>query len=490
MAYSDTSSLALQQIVEQAQAAFTVYKNCSFQQRYSLLSAMAAELKNSSDALIAAAMRETHLPEARLKNELGRTVFQLESYGAAAAAGRWLDATIETRATAAGAAVNLRKTLVPLGPVIVFGASNFPFAYSTAGGDTASALAAGCTVIVKAHPAHPETSTIAAAAIARAVQQQQLPAGVFSHVYGASFSVGEELVKHPLVKAVGFTGSLRGGKQLFDWAQQRKEPIPVFAEMGSINPVFLLPEQLQMQAAQLADQLAVSFTLGAGQFCTKPGLLIALASPALSLFEERLKEQVKKMIPVPLLHEGIATAYGQHRSTVLQTSLVSVLALSDQEAASQQGQPTVASVRANQWLHQPHLHQEVFGPYTLLITCDNIEEMMAVATALEGQLTTTIMGTDQDLHHHCLLIEEVKGKCGRLILNGVPTGVEVCKAMQHGGPFPATTDPRFGAVGEDALKRFARPLCYQNWPNDWLPAELQDENPLQIYRTVNGQLTR
>ncbi|MFM8806447.1 MAG: aldehyde dehydrogenase family protein, partial [Sphingomonadales bacterium] len=249
MPYSDTSRPELLQAIAAAQSAFSFYKSCSLQQRFDLLAAIAEELKNSSEALIAAAMRETHLPEARLKNELGRTVFQLQSYGAAAAAGRWLDATIETRPNAAGAAINLRKTLVPLGPVVVFGASNFPFAYSTAGGDTASALAAGCTVIVKAHPAHPETSTIAAEANAKAVEKHQLPAGVFRHVYGAAFSVGEELVKHPLVKAVGFTGSLRGGKQLFDWAQQRKDPIPVFAEMGSVNPVFLLPGQLQAQAS-------------------------------------------------------------------------------------------------------------------------------------------------------------------------------------------------------------------------------------------------
>jgi NADP-dependent aldehyde dehydrogenase len=490
MSYSDTSPVALQQVISNAQTAFSLYKSCSLQQRYALLRAIAEELKSSSEVLIATAMRETHLPEARLKNELGRTVFQLESYGAAAASGRWLDATIETRSNAAGAAVNLRKTLVPLGPVVVFGASNFPFAYATAGGDTASALAAGCTVIVKAHPAHPETSTIAAAAIARAVEKQQLPSGVFSHVYGASFSVGEELVKHPLIKAVGFTGSLRGGKQLFDWAQQRKDPIPVFAEMGSVNPVFLLPGQLQTQASLLADQLAASFTLGAGQFCTKPGLLIALASPALSAFEAQLKEQVKKMIPVHLLHEGIANAFEQHSSKVLQTPAVSVLALSDQEAALQQGQPTVARVQAELWLQQPHLHEEVFGPYTLLIACANLEEMMAVAAALEGQLTTTIMANEHDLQQCQSLIDRVKEKCGRLILNGVPTGVEVCKAMQHGGPFPATTDPRFGAVGEDALKRFARPFCYQNWPDPWLPDELKDENPLQIFRTVNGQLTR
>jgi NADP-dependent aldehyde dehydrogenase len=490
MSYSDTSHAVLLEAVENAQAAFSLYKNCSLEQRFSLLRAIAAELKNSGEALIAAAMRETHLPEARLKNELGRTVFQLESYGAAAAAGRWLDATIETRPNAAGAAVNLRKTLVPLGPVVVFGASNFPFAYSTAGGDTASALAAGCTVIVKAHPAHPETSTLAAAAVAKAVEKQQLPAGVFSHVYGASFSVGEELVKHPLVKAVGFTGSLRGGKQLFDWAQQRKDPIPVFAEMGSVNPVFMLPAQLQAQPSLLADQLAVSFTLGAGQFCTKPGLLVALASPALTAFEQQLSDQVKRMIPVHLLHEGIAEAYGRHRSKALQTVGVSVLALSDKEAASQQGQPTVATIKAEQWLQQPHLHQEVFGPYALLIACANSEEMMAVARTTEGQLTTTIMASEEDLQQYRSLVECVKEKCGRLILNGVPTGVEVCKAMQHGGPFPATTDPRFGAVGEDALKRFARPLCYQNWPNHLLPAELQDENPLRIFRTVNGELTR
>ncbi|MFM8806118.1 MAG: hypothetical protein ACKOD1_02040, partial [Sphingomonadales bacterium] len=225
-------------------------------------------------------------------------------------------------------------------------------------------------------------------------------------------------------------------------------------------------------------------------FCTKPGLLIALASPALSVFEEQLQQQVEKMVPVPLLHSGIADAFTQHRQNALDTGDVAVLAQSKKEAAILQGQPTVATIKAAHWLQQPHLHQEVFGPYTLLISCVNLEEMMAVARATEGQLTTTILATEEDLQQYRSLVDCVKEKCGRLILNGVPTGVEVCKAMQHGGPFPATTDPRFGAVGEDALKRFARPLCYQNWPNQWLPAELQDENPLQIYRTVNGELTQ
>lgn len=490
MTYPDTSIADLEQAIDAASKAFSVYKNSPYQKRNALLRSIAKELKNDSEALVAIAMRETHLPEARLKNELGRTIFQLESYGEAAVEGRWLDATIETRPNAAGAAVNLRKTLLPLGPVVVFGASNFPFAYSTAGGDTASALAAGCTVIVKAHPAHPETSARAAAAIARAVQEQELPEGVFRHVFGASFTVGELLVKHTKVKAVGFTGSLQGGKQLFDWAQQREHPIPVFAEMGSVNPVFLLPGQLSSQATSLADQLAASFTLGAGQFCTKPGLLIALRSEALSVFENTLSEQVKKMVPVPLLHSGIADAYHQNRSIAVQSATVSVLASSAISANAQQGLPTVAKVSAHEWLQQQQLHQEIFGPYTLLITCQDQQELMTVAAALEGQLTTTIMGTQEDLRQYRSLIDLVKEKCGRLILNGVPTGVEVCKAMQHGGPFPATTDARFGAVGEDALKRFARPICYQNWPNEWLPSELQDENPLKIYRTINGQLLR
>lgn len=486
--YSDTSHTDLLATIEQARSAFSLYKNSSLQLRCELLQAIADELRKDTAALVAAAMRETHLPEGRLKNELGRTIFQLESYGQASAAGRWLDASIETRPNATGAAVNLRKTLLPLGPVVVFGASNFPFAYSTAGGDTASALAAGCTVIVKAHPAHPETSTLAAAAIDRAVLKLQLPKGVFGHVYGASFSVGEYLVKHPYVKAVGFTGSLLVGKQLFDWAQQRKDPIPVFAEMGSVNPVFLLPGQLHEQAPALAEQLAASFTLGAGQFCTKPGLLIAIQSEALSRFEQHLEQQVTKLIPVPLLHSGIANAFQHHRDTSLQVSSVSVLALSEQEASSGEGRPTVAAVEAADWLQHRSLQQEVFGPYTLVVRCADRAAVEAVAASLEGQLTTTIMANEEDLSQHSALIDLVKEKCGRLILNGVPTGVEVCKAMQHGGPFPATTDARFGAVGEDALKRFARPICYQNWPDAWLPAELKEDNPLRIARTVNGQL--
>ena len=489
MSYTDTPQAVIEQLIESSQQAFRIYKNSSLQERKALLCGIARELKSDTELLVTAAMRETNLPEVRLRNELGRTLFQLESYGQACADGRWLDVTIETRSNAAGAPVNLRKTLLPLGPVVVFGASNFPFAYSTAGGDTASALAAGCPVIVKAHPAHPETSTLAAAAIQRAIKAQGLPTGLFGHVYGISFTVGEYLVKHPSIKAVGFTGSLRGGKQLFDWAQQRPSPIPVFAEMGSVNPVFLLPAQLTAQATVLADQLAASFTLGAGQFCTKPGLLVAIASASLTAFEEQLAGQVKKMIPVRLLHNGIADAFATHRKQALHTPSVKTLALSVQGAAELEGQPTVATVSATDWLQDQSLHQEIFGPYTLIIRCLDQNEMQAVATALEGQLTTTIMGTSEELSDYCPLIDIVKEKCGRLILNGVPTGVEVCKAMQHGGPFPATTDARFGAVGEDALKRFARPICYQNWPNEWLPAELQDDNPLQLARTINGKLS-
>ena len=489
MSYTDTPLAEIEKLIESAAQSFRLYKNSSLLQRQALLNEIAAELRKKADDLVSTAMRETNLPEVRLRNELGRTLFQLESYGQACAEGRWLDATIETGTNAAGAPVNLRKTLLPLGPVVVFGASNFPFAYSTAGGDTASALAAGCPVIVKAHPAHPETSTLFAAAIQRAIELQGLPAGLFGHVYGISFSIGEYLVKHPAIRAVGFTGSLRGGKQLFDWAQQRQHPIPVFAEMGSVNPVFLLPEQLEAQGTALADQLAASFTLGAGQFCTKPGLLIAIESDPLTVFEKRLTDQVQKMIPVRLLHQGIADAFITHREQALRSSSVSTLALSDQGAANMEGQPTVATVSAADWLQDRSLHQEIFGPYTLLIKCRDQQEMVAVAAALEGQLTTTIMGNGKELSTYRPLIDLVKEKCGRLILNGVPTGVEVCKAMQHGGPFPATTDARFGAVGEDALKRFARPICYQNWPNEWLPAELQDDNPLGLIRTVNGKLT-
>lgn len=476
-------------VMQEAWKAFLVYRQTSPKQRADLMRAIARELEAAGDGLIQTAMRETHLPEMRLRNERARTMFQLTSYADACEAGHWLEARIDT-AVPEKAEPDVRKLQVAVGPVVVFGASNFPFAYSTAGGDTASALAAGCPVVVKAHPAHAETSELVAQAIARAVAAAGLPTAVFGHVHGASVETGKALVTHTHTRAVGFTGSFAGGKALFDWANQRPVPIPVFAEMGSINPVFLLPGKLKTSARELAGQLAGSITLGTGQFCTNPGLILGIEGEDLDLFIEELGVAIEKTTPGTMLHPGIARAYAEKRGKALSQTHVNTVATAAAEAQVDQGVPTVASATAEAFFNNPILHQEVFGPYSLVIQCKNIEELEKTARHLEGQLTVSLMATDADLSGHASLLAAVQDIGGRLILNGVPTGVRVALAMQHGGPFPATTDSRFGAVGADGIKRWVRPLCYQSWSDAALPDALKNGNPLGIWRIINNQLTR
>ena len=470
------------------------------------MKAIAVELESCGDVLIQTSMQETNLPEARLRGERARTIFQLNSYAEACEKGDWLEASIDTAtADKTPPKPDIRKMLVPLGPVVVFGASNFPFAYSTAGGDTACAFAAGCPVIVKAHPAHAETSGIVANAILTAAEKSNMPKGIFAHVHGAGFEVGKALVMHPHTKAVGFTGSYTGGKQLFDWGNQRKEPIPVFAEMGSVNPVFLLPEKLAAAANEIATMYAGSITLGAGQFCTNPGIIIGIESEALQTFIHDLGKAIQKISPTAMLHNGIATAYQKNKSNALLQDDVHLVAESEIPSTVETpsvpiaigtnpdggltGLPTIATASGQTFLNNPVLHQEVFGPYSIIIRCKGMAEMIAVAKNLEGQLTSTLMATENDIKENDELVEAVKNICGRFILNSVPTGVEVCLSMQHGGPFPASTDSRFTSVGADGIKRFARPIAFQNWSNNLLPDELKNENPLEIWRRVNNELS-
>jgi len=472
-----------------------VYRKFSLKQRAAFMKAIAVELENCGDALIHTAMQETNLPEVRLRGERARTIFQLNSYAQACEKGIWLDARIDTAIPdKTPPKPDIRKMLVPIGPVVVFGASNFPFAYSTAGGDTACAFAAGCPVIVKAHPAHAQTSEIVSKAILSAAEKCNMPKGIFAHVHGAGFEVGKALVTHPHTKAVGFTGSYTGGKQLFDWGNQRKEPIPVFAEMGSVNPVFLLPEKLKTSAAEIAQQYAGSITLGVGQFCTNPGIIIGIESEALQTFIHDLGKAIQQVAPAPMLHSGIVSAYKKNKSNALLQEDVHLVAESETPSAVENpdggldGLPTIATASGQAFLNNPVLQQEVFGPYSIIIRCKDMSEMTAVAKNLEGQLTATLMATENDIKENEALVEAVKNICGRFILNSVPTGVEVCLSMQHGGPFPATTDARFTSVGADGIKRFARPIAFQNWSNDLLPDELKNENPLGIWRTVNNEL--
>lgn len=489
--FTDATPEEINTVMEEAWRAFHQYRRMPLKTRADFMRAIGEELKNMEDELVQTAMNETNLPEVRLKGELGRTIFQLNQYGTAAESGEWLEVRIDTAIPdKKPPKPDIRKMLIPLGPVVVFGASNFPFAYSTAGGDTACAFAAGCPVIIKAHPAHAETSEKVAGAILKAVEKQKMPKGIFAHVHGAGVEVGKALVIHEHTKAVGFTGSLAGGKQLFDWGNQRKIPIPVFSEMGSINPVFLLPEELKNSSEGIATVYAVSITQGVGQFCTNPGLIIGLESDDLQNFISKLGKEIQKVAPSKMLHPGIAKAFDEKRSKALNQNNVATVSVSDTLKKENEGTPTIATASGKDFLSNPVLHQEVFGPYSLVIRCKDMNEMTEVAKHLEGQLTSTLMATENDVVSNEKLVEAVKNICGRFIINSVPTGVEVCLSMHHGGPFPATTDSRFTSVGADGIKRFARPLAFQNWGNKLLPDELKNENPLNIWRTVNNVLTK
>lgn len=497
--------------VQASYTAFEAYRSISLRDRARFLEQIAMELDVVAEGLIETAAAETHLAPGRLRTELQRTQWQLYSYGKACAEGNWLDIRIDTGGAGnrqsglgnRGAADtqrqsndwrnvprqnDLRKMLVPLGPVVVFGASNFPFAYSTAGGDTACALAAGCPVILKAHPAHAATSRMVAEAVRHAAVALNLPEAVFQHVEGG-IEEGQALVLHPLVRAVGFTGSLEGGRALFDLASRRAEPIPVFAEMGSINPVFLLPEYLATQTEDLAKQYVASITASAGQACTNPGLLVGVESAALTRFQELLAAEMAIVPPAEMLHPGIAKAFQHKRADALETKGVEVAGTLSCPVGKNESIPTLATVSGDDFLSNPLLQEEVFGPYSLLVRCRNKEQMLEVARNLRGQLTCTVMATSKDMNEYPALLPLLRERCGRLVRNGVPTGVEVVPAMMHGGPYPATTDSRFTAVGADGIQRFARPVCYQNWEDELLPDELKNGNPLGLSRTVNGRLT-
>jgi len=477
--YKDASIAEVAQAMQRSAIAFKSFSQLSRAARANLMRSIAKEIEALGEELIQTTMRETHLPEARLKGERARTLFQLNSYADACEKGDWLEARITPAIPdRVPPRPDIRKMLVPMGPVVVFGSSNFPYAYSTAGGDTASALAAGCTVVVKAHPAHPETSELVAGAIQKALHALGLPEDIFIHLHGASHAVGEALVKNEYAKAVGFTGSYSGGMALFNWANQRKEPIPVFAEMGSVNPVFLFNEKLSTDTDGIAKMYADSITLGVGQFCTNPGIIVGLEGEALQSFVQSLGEKMAGIQVGSMLHTGITEAYQQKSAAAL--AQPQIQNISNTIAP----QPILAAVSAKAFLCNPLLHQEVFGPFSLVVSCSDIVEMQAVADAVEGQLTCTVMATEAEIRSHAELLQTIQGKCGRIIFNGVPTGVEVCHAMQHGGPFPSSTDARYGSVGPDAIKRFARPLAFQNFPDALLPDELKEANPLQVNRTT------
>ncbi|HLX95650.1 MAG TPA: aldehyde dehydrogenase (NADP(+)) [Verrucomicrobiae bacterium] len=477
-----------------AEGAFNGYRETTGGERAVFLERIADEIMALGDDLIARAHLETGLPETRLTGERARTVNQLKLFAQVVRDGSWVDARIDTAIPDRQPAPrpDLRRMLIPIGPVIVFGASNFPFAYSVAGGDTASALAAGNPVVVKAHERHPGTSELVATAIRRAVTACHLPAGVFSMLHGPGKTVGIALVRHPHACAVGFTGSRVAGRALFDAAAARLEPIPVFAEMSSLNPVFILPEALRERGAKIAEGLKNSVTLGAGQFCTKPGLVFGLQGTEFEQFQQSLAELLKTVAPATMLHAGICDAYHKGLAHVSGIGGVKMLARSEQnpDAQKTQGESVVLCTDARTFRGHAELAGEVFGPFSILVSAPTFAELEAIAQDLEGQLTATVHGTPGDFQKAGNLLRLLERKAGRLILNGFPTGVEVCPAMNHGGPYPATTDVRFTSVGTAAIYRFARPVCYQDFPAALLPAALRDENPLGIPRVVNGKRTQ
>ena len=476
-----------------AEAAFVAYRETTGIQRAAFLERIADEIMALGEDLIWRAHQETGLPEARLTGERGRTVNQLKQFAQVARENSWVDSRIDTAIPDRQPVPkpDLRRMMIPIGPVIVFGSSNFPLAYSVAGGDTASALATGNPVVVKAHSGHPGTSELVATALRRAVAACGMHSGVFSMLHGPGKIIGTALVRHPFARAVGFTGSRAAGRTLFDVAAARPDPIPVFAEMSSLNPIFILPGALREGAAKIAEGLRNSITMGVGQFCTKPGLVFGLSSGEFDQFQTTIAGLMEAVAPSTMLHGGIWESYHEGLSSVLGISGVRLLARSKEvpDSSKSQGEAVALATDAANFRKQPRLTEEVFGPCAVFVSARDLGELEEVARGLEGQLTATVHGTPDDLQEAGVLLRILERKAGRLIINGFPTGVEVCPSMNHGGPYPATTDVRFTSVGTAALARFVRPICYQGYPALLLPDALKDENPLGLQRLVNGKLT-
>ncbi|MCB6184223.1 aldehyde dehydrogenase (NADP(+)) [Leeia sp. TBRC 13508] len=471
---------------EAAWAAFDSYRETSIETRAAFLDAIADEIEAIGDALIDRAVEESGLPRARIQGERGRTCGQLRTFARTVRSGEWLDPRVDNALPERQPLprADLRQRQVAVGPVAVFGASNFPLAFSVAGGDTASALAAGCPVVVKAHSAHPGTSELVGNAIARAVQKAGLPAGVFSLLFGSGREVGITLVNNPRIKAVGFTGSRSGGMALLRAAQARPEPIPVYAEMSSINPVFLFPAALKARAEALGKGFIGSLTLGSGQFCTNPGLVIALKGADLDRFMTSATETIANSQAQTMLTPGIFAAYQSGVSAI--ESHASKVANGQTATGPNQCQAQLFTTTAAEFLKNEALQAEIFGSSSLVVQCDTEAEIRQVAEHLEGQLTATLQIDEADIPAAKQLVPTLERKAGRLLVNGWPTGVEVCDAMVHGGPFPATSDTRTTSVGTAAILRFLRPVCYQDFPDSLLPDAIQHSNPLGLRRLVDG----
>ncbi len=490
--FADATKREINEAVALAKQASEPYRQSSKEERGEFLEAIASNIEELGEQLIHECMAETALPEARLIGERGRTANQLRLFAQVVRDGTWVDARIDTANPNRTPLPkpDVRSMSKPLGPVAVFGASNFPLAFSVAGGDTASALAAGCPVVFKAHPAHPRACELVAYAITKAAQQTNMPSGVFSLIQGRSNDVGRTLVKHPDVTAVAFTGSQKGGLALFQLANARPQPVPVYAEMGSTNPIFILPEALATQWEKIAAGLAGSVNLGVGQFCTNPGLVFTSKQTDPAPFVQKLASTISEHHGGTMLTAGIADSYRSGAASLRDVDGVDEKAVGHSSGEINDVNSYLFQTDASTFLESGQLKEELFGPSTVFVTADSRNQLLEAANTMEGQLTATIYGTEAELEDYRDLVSILEEKAGRLIINGYPTGVEVCHAMVHGGPFPATTAPSTTSVGTAAIKRFVRPVAYQDFPQGLLPEALRDENPWGIFRLVNGEMTK
>jgi NADP-dependent aldehyde dehydrogenase len=488
----DFKEATLQEVNEAARKAadaFQEYRKIDGDRRADFLERIAENIENAGNDLIRRCCEETGLPEARITGERGRTINQLKLFAGYLREGSWVNARIDLSDPERKPLPkpDVRSMQMALGPIGIFGASNFPLAFSVAGGDTASALAAGCTIIVKAHPAHPGTSEFVGNAIRKAILECKMPDGTFSMVHGQSNEVGLAIVKNKHIKAIGFTGSYNGGKALFDAAARREEPIPVYAEMGSVNPVFILPGAMKAKSSEIAEGLTASITLGVGQFCTNPGLVITEECLSTEVFYKELSDSVSKTEAGTMLTKGIHEAYEQGRINMSKQSGVRQIAKGKDGTEEFNVSASVYQVNSPDFLTNDGLEDEVFGPSSLVISAKDNKDLISIALKMKGHLTASLFATEEELDNYKDLIHILEQKVGRLIINGFPTGVEVCHAMNHGGPYPATTDSRTTSVGTASIYRFTRPVCYQNFPDHLLPEELQQTNPRKVWRLYNGE---
>ena len=490
--FSSATPDDIENAIRLAAEAFEIYRKTSGRDRGALLRKIAENIEAIAPDLIERAAQETALPQARLQGETARTCGQLRLFAQVAEEGSWVQARIDRPDPARKPLPkpDIRSMLRALGPVVVFGASNFPLAFSVAGGDTASALAAGNPVIVKAHQAHPGTSELVGYAIQKGVRECGLPEGVFSLLFDAGTFVGREVVRHPLVKAGSFTGSRKAGRALMDVAAARSEPIPFFAEMSSTNPLFVLPGALRERGDAIAAGLHNSFTLGAGQFCTKPGMVFVAQGAESNAFAQNLNQLVQQSAPFHMLTGTICSSYQSAVSSRKAGAVAELVAEGPRKDEAGFAVYSALFETDAAAFMRADLQDEIFGPTTLLVRHSGGDELLAIARSLQGHLTATIHGTEQDLADYADLIAILENKVGRLVINGFPTGVEVSHAMIHGGPYPATSDSRFTSVGSEAIFRFARPACYQGFPDSALPDELKNANPLGIWRMIDGEMTR